>query len=105
MHNYNQINRHCYENVRNPSLLNESHEIAPSLELQYTYAEDYGCRHPHPHPLPPATPFTSAEAIAVGNQVGVSERTAKCYFKELDKGQFISRLKMKHSQRCYAKIL
>lgn len=50
-------------------------------------------------------PFTSAEAIAVGNQVGVSERTDKCYLKELDKGQFISRLKMKHSQRCYAKIL
>ncbi|MBR5234577.1 MAG: hypothetical protein IKV24_00065 [Bacteroidaceae bacterium] len=70
--------------------LGEPTETIPSLEQQYTYADDSGHRRPHP----------LAEAVAIGKQVGVSERTAKRYLKALSKGLFINRLEKGHYQRC-----
>lgn len=52
--------------------------------------------------LPPT--FTTAEAVAIGKQVGVSERTAKRYLRALDKGLFINRLEKGHYQRCNKNI-
>lgn len=49
--------------------------------------------------------FTTAEAIDVGKQVGVSVRTVKRYLKAFAKGKFVNRLEKGHYERCLTKLL
>ncbi len=53
--------------------------------------------------LPPT--FATAEAMEIGKQVGVSDRTVKRYLKALCKGRFISKLEKGRYRRCRTKIL